>query len=159
MLGVDQVRLVGALGEHTPPFPRMRQRPDEEMRGPAVTVPPGGWVGQIDPVPLGFLPSGVVDDRDRPAGRRVARLARRAEPADPKVVREPWVGPVVAQRGDLVEQRGRPQMRVLFQPQLAVRGERPEDVLTGRCADTGGPLAGQVRPDRLAVLAQMPGNR
>ena len=75
-----------------------------------------GWVGQLQPVELGLLARRVLDHRHRPALGRAARLARRAQPAGPQLAGERRIGAVVAQLEQLVEQRGRPQMRVLAQP-------------------------------------------
>jgi hypothetical protein len=159
VLRVDEVRLVHRFGEHAPPLPGMRQRADQQIRGAAVTVPPGWRVRQLHPVPLRFGTGGVVDHRDRPARRRMARFARRAQRPGPELGGEPRVGPVVAEAADLVEQRRRPQVRVLDQPQPAVLGEPVEHVRTGRSADAGLPVTGEVGPDGLAVVAGVPGDR
>ena len=67
--------------------------------------------------------------------------------------------PVVAERDDFVEQRQRPQMRVLDEAFPAVVDEHVEPIDTGRSADVGDTIAGQIGADRLAVAAEMTGDR
>jgi hypothetical protein len=64
-----------------------------------------------------------------------------------------------AQLDDLVEQRGRPQVRIIGQPLPTVAEEllhrlRPDGLALTRTA-----LAVQIRTDRLAVMPEMAGDR
>lgn len=154
---VDQERLLLRLAQHRPPHPRMRERPDEQVRGLA-PPPLLGRVGQLEPVPLGLLARRVRDDRDGAAPGRRARLTRRAQPPRAQLPRQRRIGPVVAQLEQLVVQRAGPHVRVIAQPPRAVRLELLERVRPRARAHPRLPTR-QVGPDRLAVPAQMPSDR
>jgi hypothetical protein len=88
----------------------------------------------------------------------MARLAVRPGAIAAKGAGERRVGTLIAESHHLVEKGGRPQVRVVGKALAAVRKERHERV--GRLTPlAGGPLTVQVGPDRLAVPAQMPGDR
>jgi hypothetical protein len=155
---VDQVRQILGLHQHPTPLPRARQRADQQVRllSPA---PAGGRVGQLQPVPLRLKPRWVLDHLVVAAGRRLAGLAVRPQPARPERARERRVRPRVAQLAHLVEQGRSPQMRVALQPQPAVVGERLEAVRLVAHPHSRGALPAQIGPDRLAVTPQMLGDR
>jgi hypothetical protein len=155
---VDQVRLIGRLGQHPAPPPGVCQRSDQQqrLRPPA---PLRGWVGQLQPVELSLLTRRVLDHRYRPTAGRAARFARRTQPTGTNLAGERRIRAVVTQLEQLVEQRGRPQVRVLAQPFPAVAGERLERIGLGPAALAGDPVAAQVGADGLAVMAQVPGDR
>ena len=116
-------------------------------------------IRQLEPIPLNFPTGRMLDHRPVlvlvrrarrtsrpqlvPADRRGERLIR---PAEPKV-------------DDLVEQRRRPQMRVIGQPLPAVVEEVGHRLRPGRVALTRTALAVQIRTDRLAVMPEMSGDR
>ena len=145
VLGVGQVRLFHRFTQHPTPLAGVRQRPHQQVCLLAVPVPTGRWVRQFDPIPLGFLTGGVIDDRDRAALRRVARLAHRPDTPQPQRPGERRIRPVIPQGGDLVEQRGRPQVRVLAQPGRAVRQRTGR---TRRHRPVRGPRPAASRRDR-----------
>lgn len=89
---------------------------------------------------------------------RLARFTVRPHVIAAQGSRERGVAALIAQRDDLVEQGGRPQVRVVRESLAAVVQERSEGI---RCL---APLAGrllavQIVANRLAVTAQMPGDR
>jgi hypothetical protein len=135
----------------------MRQRPDQQVRGLA-PAPVLGRVGQLDPVPLGLLPGRVLDHRDRPALDRDAPLARHPQTPDPQLPGQRRVRAGVAEPEQLVEQGRGPQVRVVLEALSAVRLERLERVRDGPLARPR-LAAGQVRPDRLTVPAQVRSDR
>ena len=135
---LDQVRLVHRRGQPAPPPARVRQRPDQQARLGA-PAPGRGRVRQLHPVPLGLIPGRVVDHRDRPALRGMARLAVRPQAPGPQLPGERRIRAVVPSVRHLVEQGGRPQVRVLGQPGRAVRGERPERISRRPGPDPGLP--------------------
>ena len=155
---VNGVRLILGLGEPSTPPTRVRECADEQRR---IRAPPPrrGRVREIDPVPLGLLASGVIDDRHRPPLRGVATLAMRAQLAQPELPRERRIRLIEPEHDNLVEQRHRPKMRVLDESLTAIRGERIEHTCTGRSADACGAFAVQIRADRLAVMAEMASDR
>lgn len=112
----------------------MRKRADQQMRMRA-DCPLGRRVRELDPVELDLLARRVRDHRTVPALRRVAGLAVRPDPVTAKRFGEGGVGALVAELAHLVEQRGRPQVRVVRKPLLAVLQERHARVraLTGWC--------------------------
>lgn len=154
----DQLTEVLGLGQHTTPLARTRQSTDQQMR--VLAHAPLRWrVGQLQPIPLGFFPGRMVDDRDIPAAGGLTRLAMRAQLvlADSRGQRR--VRATEPQLEQLIEQRRRPHMRVIPEPDPAVLDERPDH---RRCRpDTllGLPLAIEVGTDRLTVMAKMPGDR
>ena len=127
------------------------------MRAGQAPVP--GRVRQLHPVPLHLLTRRVLDHRVVPAHRGLAGLAVRAQPVRAQPSGERWIGPVEPQPLRLVEQRGRPHMRVVTQPLRQVGRERVERVLTAARALPGDPAAGQVGADGLAVTIKVPGDR
>jgi len=109
---VDRVRLILRLSQHPTPPAGVSKRADEQRR---VRPPPPrrGRVGEVNPVPLCLLTRRVIDHRHRAALRRPARLTRRTQAAGAQLAGERRIRPVEAKRDNLVEQRRRPQMRVL----------------------------------------------
>lgn len=105
----------------------MRQRPDQQMRGLA-PPPRGRWVGQLQPVQLGFFTGWVIDDGHVTALGRVARLAVRAQLPGPQRPGQRGVRTGVAELDQLVVQGAGPQVRVVGQPLAGVGGERVEPV-------------------------------
>src|SRR5680860_911412 len=104
--------------EHRAPPARVRERTDEQVRGRAPA--PRGWrVWKFEPVELGLGPCRVGDDRVVPPGRVLARLAVRPQRPGPQAAGEARIRTLVAERDDLVEQGGRPQMRIVAQTALA----------------------------------------
>ena len=146
------------FGELAAPAAGMAQRADEQMGG--LAPPPGcRRVGQLEPVPLGFLTRRMLNDPNRPVFRRCTGLARRAQPPGPDLAGQRRIRPVKPQWLQLIEQRHRPQMRVLDQPGGHIVDERCERIRLRRGTFTGSAFAGQVVADRLAVMTQMPGDR
>lgn len=80
------------------------------------------------PVPLGLLTRRVRDDRPIQALGRGARLAPWPQLVPAHRRGERLIRAGVAQRGDLVEQRGQPQVRVVGQPLPAVADELRQPV-------------------------------
>ena len=68
------------------------------------------------------------------------------------------IRPAIPERGDLVEQRRRPHMRVLREPLADIRLEPVEHVDLGLGPNAGLTFAVQIRPDRLTVPASVSGN-
>jgi hypothetical protein len=101
----------------------------------------------------------MFDHRDRAPFRRPARLTRRAQPAHPDLAGQRRIRLVEPERDEFVVQRRRPQVRILTQPFAGVVDEPVEAVVARRCPHAGDPAAAQVRPDRLAVMAEMAGDR
>jgi len=159
VLSVGQLGLFHRFAQHPTPLRRVRQRPHQQVCPFAVPVPTGRWIRQLDPIPLGFLTGRMINDRDRATLRRMARLAHRPHTPQPQRPGERGIRPVIAEVGDLVEQGRRPQMRVLNQPGRAARGVPCERVVTGRCPDPDLPFPVEIHLDRLAVPADMPGDR
>ena len=153
------VFLLLGLREHPAPRARVRQRPDQQVR--VLPLPPRRRrIRQLDPVPLGLLARRVRDHREllrHP--RRRAVIAPRPQPPPAQSPRERRVRPLIAQIGDLVEQRRGPQVRVITEPDPAVRPERREPVRARGRPLPRFPLPRQVRPDRLPVSSQVPGDR
>ena len=112
---------------------------------PSCPSPSARWVGQFHPVPLGLLPGRVRDHRDRPVLRGVARLALPGAGPGAQLAGQRRIRPVVPQVGQLVEQGGRPQVRVLGQPGGTVVGERLERIQprAGPAPRAGGRRAGR----------------
>jgi hypothetical protein len=133
------------------------QGTDQQVRVRA-NPPLPGRVRQLKPVELDLLARRVRDDRDIPTPGRLARIAVRSDVIPAKRPGEGRVAALIAQFHDLVEQGARPQMRIIGQPLTAVVQERHERIrrLT---APAGLHLAVQIRPDRLAISPQMPGDR
>jgi hypothetical protein len=71
----------------------------------------------------------------------------------------PLIRPGEAEIDDPIEQRRRPQMRIIDQPLPAVDEEILHRLRPGRLALTRTALAVQIRTDRLAVMAEMVGER
>ncbi len=117
------------------------------------------WVRQLHPVPLHLLTRRVLDHRVVAAPAGLAGLAVRAQPVRAQPAGERRIRPVEPQPPGLVEQRGRPHVRVVPQPLAQVGGERPERVLTAARALPGDPAAGQVGAHGLAVTIKVPGDR
>src|SRR5680860_1560213 len=116
----------GVVGPRTRPTPRAtcssaREHP---RTGARYRPPPARrWVGQLEPVELGFGSGWMVDDRVVTTGRCLARLAMRPQRPGPQTAGEARIGTLIAERDDLVEQGGRPQVRVISEPDLGVLGE------------------------------------
>ena len=134
----DQMGLIGRLGEPAPEPTRVRQRPDQHI---GLVAP--RRVGQLEPVPLDLLPSGVLDVHMGPAVRRLAGFAVRAQLPVPKLAGERLIRPVEPERGDFIEQRRRPHVRVIGEPLAHVGLEPIEWVLTSTL-----PHPGSRSPDR-----------
>jgi len=101
----------------------------------------------------------MVDDRVVTPDRGPARFAVRTQRPDPQAASETRIGAAIAERDDLVEQRGRPQMWVVDQPDLGVLGELLERVGGRTGPDARDSRAVQIVPDGLAVTFQMAGDR
>lgn len=154
----EQVRQIHRRGDRRPPHPGVREGPDQHeclLRG---EPPPRGRVGQLDPVELGLLPRWMLDDRVRPLRDMRARDARRPQPAITDLPSQRLIRPRIAERDQLVPKRDRPQMRVLDQSGGHVADERGERVRTRACSHPRGAFPGQVRPDRLTVMAGAAGD-
>ena len=136
---VDQVREILGLQQHPAPAARAGQRPHQQVRL-AVTTPPGGRVGQLQPVPLRLMPQRVGDHRVLTAARRCTRLAVRPQLPGPQRPGERRIGASIAQLAHLVVQGRGPQVRVALQPQPAVVGERLERVGLAAHPHPGGTL-------------------
>ncbi len=120
---LHQVRQVLSLGQHRPGLARVRQRPDQHVRTPAPRR-----AGQLHPVPLRLL-SRRMGDLDRLAtGHAGAGLAVGTQPPGAQRPGEARVAAPIAQRTDLVVQRGRPHVPVLTQPGGHVVDERGEPI-------------------------------
>jgi hypothetical protein len=155
---VDRVRLILRLGKAPAPLSRVRERADEQRRVRA-PAPRGGRVRQINPVPLCFIAGRVIDDRHRATLRGMATLAMRTQFAQAKLASERRIRLVEAELHDLVEQRHRPQMRILDQPFPAEVNERIEQLRTCPSAHARDAFAVQIRADRFAVMAEMASDR
>ena len=116
---VDGVWLILGLGKPAAPAAGMRERADEQRRRGA-PPPRCRRVREIHPVPLRLLASRVVDDRDRTPLGRVATLTMRTQRTHPQLPGERRIRLIKPEPDDLVEQRHRPQMRILDQPLAAV---------------------------------------
>lgn len=155
---VDELRLIHRGAQPPAPPARVRQRPDQQVRG--LAPPPAfGRVGQIDPVPLRLVAGRVLDHRYRAALRRSARLTRRAQAPLAQLPGQRRIRAVVAQLEQLVIQRAGPHVRVLGQPRGAVHRERFERIRGAAGTDTRLAVAGQMGADGLTVPAQMAGDR
>jgi hypothetical protein len=154
---IDQERLLLGLAQHRPPHPRMRQRPNEQVRGLA-PPPVLGRVGQLDPVPLGLLTRWVLDQRRRASLERRARLARRAQAPGAQRPRERLIRPVVTELEHLVVQGAGPHVWIVLEPLRAVHLD-PVERLHPRALAHSRFAAVQIGADRLAVPAQVPGDR
>jgi len=154
---VNQMRLVLGLAQDAAPAPGVRERTNQQVRVLA-PAPVLGRVGQLDPVPLGLRPGRVLDHRNRPVLGRPARLTRRPQPAGSQLAGHRRVRAVIAEPEQLVEQRRRPQVRIIGEALSAVRRKGIE-----RISPTTGPNPslppGQVGTDGPAVFTQMPGDR
>ena len=144
---LHQMRLIGRLGQPAAPAPGMRQRPDQHI-GRCIPAPPGRWVGQFHPIPLGFSTRRVLDRRSIGRGVLLTRRTHRAQRplADGAGERRIRLG--IAQRGHLVEQRGGPQMRIRGQPQSAVFDILGERVRRRPGTHPRGLLPGQIPAHR-----------
>lgn len=73
---------------------------------------------------------------------------------------EDRIRPVDPERDDLLDNR-RPHMRVLGQPgaNVGLDVEAVERAVDSPLSHIGGAFAGQIRPDGLAVMAKMAGDR
>ncbi len=154
----EQVRGVHRRGDHAPPDTRVRERPDQDIRGLASEPPMRGRVGHLDPVELGLLPGRVLDDRVCAFGDVRARGARRTQPAGTNLPRQRRIRPLVTERSQLVEQRHRPQVRVLGQSRGGVVDERVERVRDGALTHPGLAFTVQIRADGLAVMVRAAGD-
>ena len=155
---LHQMRLIGRLGQPAAPAARVRQCPDQHI-GRLAPAPPRRWIGQFQPVPLGFITRRVLDRRTIGAAGLLARRAHRAQRALTDRPGERRIRSAVAQRGDLVEQRGGPQVRISRQPKPAVF-----DVVGERVRRRGGPnsrsaFSGQILAHRHPGHPQMAGDR
>jgi hypothetical protein len=72
---------------------------------------------------------------------------------------ERLIGPRIAQRDDLVKQRGRPQVRILTEPAAHVALERREHIRSRRLALARLPLPVDIAADRLAITIKMTSDR
>jgi hypothetical protein len=149
-----QVRLLLALAEDRPELAGMRERPDQHVRLPA----PRG-TRKLQPVPLDLLPLRLGALDRRPTLVPSAGLAARPETTPAKLAHEGDVAAPVAERDHLLVQRRAPQVRVLQHPLAHVRDEGGEHVGTARAAHAGHLPAPQVGADRLAVAAEVAGDR
>jgi hypothetical protein len=127
--------------------------------GVVAPAPGGRRVRQFQLIPLGFLTRRMVDHRDRAALRGTARFQRRAQPPGPDLPGQGRIRQGKTQWLQLIEQRDRPQMRVLFQPGGHIVNERGERVRLRRSPFTGGAITSQIIADGLSVTTQMPGDR
>jgi hypothetical protein len=155
---LDQMGLVLALGDPGPPPARVRQHPEQQMRG-TITAPRRRRIGQLYPIPLGLLAGRVLDHRPVLVPVRRARRAPRPQLVAADRGGERLIRPRKAQAGHLVEQRRRPQMRIIIEPLPAIRQEVGHRLRPSRLALTRHPFAVQIRPDRLAVMTEMSGDR
>ncbi|MFD0528138.1 hypothetical protein ACFQ1I_15160 [Kitasatospora arboriphila] len=155
--GLQHLREVVAVEEDAAPAAAVAQRAGQQV-GLRAAVPAGPGVGEVRPAEPDLLLVGVPAARPAAGGAGVAVPARRAQPVSAQGTGEGRVAAAVAEVGDLVEERGRRQVRVVRQAQAAVREEGEEDVL-GRGAHPGLAVPGQVPPDGLAVPSEMPGDR
>ena len=144
-------------GQVTAPASRMSQGADQQVRH-RPPPPGGGRVGQIEPVPLGLLPGRVWNDRIRAFGGPPAVGADRAQLPVPDLSGQSLIRGGEPEGLKLVEQGDGPQVRILDQPGSHILDERCERVL-GTFAHPRFPLTVQVVPDRLAVPADMVGDR
>ncbi|MFI2352901.1 hypothetical protein ACH492_39185 [Streptomyces sp. NPDC019443] len=121
-------------------------------------TPLRGWVRQFDPVELDLLARRMRDDRHVSATGGPARFAVRTRLIPPQGPRENGIATRITEFDDLLEERRRPQVWVVAEPLAAVLQEGHERVrrLTPISRD---PFAVQISADRLAIVAQMPGNR
>lgn len=156
--GLDQVREVLRVGQDTAPATGMRQRTDQQMRV-AADAPRGWRIRQFEPVPLGLLARWMRDDRDVAAARDLAGFAMRAQLVHTDRRGQRRIRAGEPEPGQLVEQRRRPQVRVIGQSNPAVFEERVDQRRLRALPPSRLALAGQIRAHRLAVHAQVPGDR
>ncbi len=136
---VDQMRLGHGRGEHPPAPPtRMRERSDQQICGLAPPAPRGGWVRQLDPVPLVSAPAGWSMTALGAVGRARAGLADGPELALPDLAGQRLIRGGVAEVFEFVAQGPCPQMRILGQTSGDVVDERFERILTSGFTDAGG---------------------
>jgi hypothetical protein len=72
---------------------------------------------------------------------------------------EPRIRPVVTQRHDLAEQHRAPHVRIVDEPLTDIRLEPLEHIGLDPPAHARLAFAGQIATDRLAVMADVTGNR
>ena len=89
----------------------------------------------------------------------VTGLAVRPESGQPHLAGEARVAQRIAEPDDLVIEGRGPDVRVVDEPRRQVLGERLERVRRRSGPDAGDPLPVDVGPDRLAVPAEVPGDR
>src|SRR6185312_15398658 len=155
-------RRSGAAGRWTRPAPRATARSEPALR-PAGTpsIPsPSARVGRAAPTSRTGSPHPAGARSPPPADPWPGGTVRTPDAAPgPELPGERGIGAVVAQLEQLVEQRGRPQVRVLAQPFPAVADERLERIRLGPPALAGDPAPLQVGADGLAVMSQVSGDR
>lgn len=116
---------------------RKTTKPDQQMRLPA-QAPRTRWIGQFGPVPLGFLVARWMSDDGRtPALDRLTGLAVRPQPTAADRRGQARIRPGKPQLDDLIEQRRRPQMRIITEGSCAVA-----EVYKQVAGGLGGPGAG-----------------
>src|SRR6476659_9241176 len=120
------------------------------MRGLA-TPPELGRIGQFQPVPLGFIPRSVRDDRVGTFGSGAARLAVRTQIPRPDIAGQALIRQPEPQLFELVEQGAGPQVRILSQPGADIVDERLERIRTQPRPHPRRSLPRQIIPHRLTV--------
>ena len=83
----------------------------------------------------------------------------RPEPGQPHLAHEARVAQRIAEPFHLVIEGRRPHVRIVDEPRRQVFGERLERVWRRLGPDSRDPLPVDVGPDRLAVSAEVPGDR
>src|SRR5665213_139214 len=99
-------------------------------------------------------------DLDRVAALHpTTRLTMRTQTADTDLTHERRIRPSVTEPDDLIEQRRRPQVRIVNEPGPDIRLERRQRIGRRRHPPSRHTFAIQIRADRLRVSFQMAGDR
>jgi hypothetical protein len=151
---LDQMRLIQRLGQHPTHPGRVRQRTQQHIRG---ATPRG--LATLEPIPLHLLPARMIDLDRVPTRHPRTGLAVRTQPSLAQLPGEADVAAGIAQRQHLVEQRRRPQMRIINEPGRQIPDERGQRVRAAAGPPPRHPLPGQVGTNGLRVSAQVTGDR
>jgi hypothetical protein len=148
--GLDQVREVLPLGQDRPPAARVRQGTDQQV-SMLTDSPLSRWSWPFQPIELDLLARRVSDDRNIATLGGLARFAVRPRGMAAQGPRERGVAALVTQLDDLVEQRGRPRMRVIREPPAAVLQERCERIRRLCCHRADQPAGARSEPTSRAM--------
>jgi hypothetical protein len=101
----------------------------------------------------------MLDLHRLPATHPGARLTVRAQPGEAQLAGKARIGTAVSERHHLVEQRRRPQVRIVDEAGRHIGDERRQRIRRRRPAHARFAFAVEIRADRLAVALEMTGDR